>query len=374
MRITILHGGCFPIPPLLGGAVEKIWFALAREFARQGHRVVQVSRTFAGLPKRQLLDGVEHRRLEGYQRPLSFSELFLRELLFSFRALSELPCADIIVTHSITAPLLIRKARLGRLYVHAARFPKGQLRWYRHARRLQTVSQTVADAMIAQAPELAHLVHVIPNPHIQEDIRLNPLPKREPVLLFAGRVHPEKGVHLLCEAFLALPSSLRDLWRLLIAGSADASHGGGGPAYEQRLQSLAARSGDRIRLIGHVADDHELARLYASARLFVYPSLAATGETFGAAPLEALYWGCPVLVSHLPCFREFLRESVNGWSVHCTEEFGYATLSGKLSELLSHPELLEAASAAARETTDRFSLSRISALYLEDFTRIMQTA
>lgn len=371
MKITILHGGCFPVPPRLGGAVEKIWFALAKEFARRGHRVTQISRTFADLPNRQFLDGVEHRRIPGYERPLRFPLLFLRELWFSFRALAVLPTADLIVTHSITAPLLIRKKRWGRLYVHVARFPKGQMRWYRHARRLQTVSHAVADALLAQAPELAPQVTVIRYPHGQEHLTLDPQPEKTDTILFAGRVHPEKGVHLLLEAFARLPETVRSTWRLIIAGSAETAFGGGGSSYRQQLETLAQRVPGRVTFLGHIENATRLARLYAEARLFVYPSLAATGETFGAAPLEALYWGTPVLVSQLACFKEFLREGHNGWSVACSPEGSCDALSEKLSFLLAHPDELQRASTVARSTTERFSLSSVAADYLADFERLV---
>jgi len=37
-----------PVPPVMGGAVEKVWFALGQEFARRGHEVVLVSRALSG--------------------------------------------------------------------------------------------------------------------------------------------------------------------------------------------------------------------------------------------------------------------------------------------------------------------------------------
>ena len=43
MKITIVLGAFFPVPPIMGGAVEKVWFALGQEFARRGHEVVQIS-------------------------------------------------------------------------------------------------------------------------------------------------------------------------------------------------------------------------------------------------------------------------------------------------------------------------------------------
>ena len=59
-RITIVQGAFFPVPPLRGGAVEKDWQALGREFARQGHHVTHISRLCDGLSVTEERDGVQH--------------------------------------------------------------------------------------------------------------------------------------------------------------------------------------------------------------------------------------------------------------------------------------------------------------------------
>ena len=53
MKITIVQGAFLPVPPLLGGAVEKCWQALGQEFARRGHQVTHVSRAYGDLPARE---------------------------------------------------------------------------------------------------------------------------------------------------------------------------------------------------------------------------------------------------------------------------------------------------------------------------------
>ena len=50
MKITILQGAFLPVPTKRGGAVEKVWFGLGREFARLGHTVTHVSRRCDDLP------------------------------------------------------------------------------------------------------------------------------------------------------------------------------------------------------------------------------------------------------------------------------------------------------------------------------------
>ena len=37
MKITIVLGAFLPVPPVIGGAIEKSWFALAQEFVSRNH-------------------------------------------------------------------------------------------------------------------------------------------------------------------------------------------------------------------------------------------------------------------------------------------------------------------------------------------------
>jgi glycosyltransferase involved in cell wall biosynthesis len=70
-----------------------------------------------------------------------------------------------------------------------------------------------------------------------------------------------------------------------------------------------------IRFLGRIGDG-ELAWLYAHAELFVYLSL---DEGFGLPPIEALTFGCPVLVSDIPVFRENLGDQATFVDPHDVE-------------------------------------------------------
>ena len=222
MHITIVQGAFLPVPPLLGGGVEKAWYGLASEFARAGHAVTYVSRRFAGLPDEEVRDGVRHLRIPGFDAPRNKLLYRAGDLLYALRARRVLPAADVVVTNTIFLPLLTRNPIVGKVYVHVARFPKGQMRLYRHADRLQTVSSSVAQAIVAEAPAAADRVKVIPY-YLTSDPA--PLPAdafdapRDPIVLYLGRVHPEKGVDLLLRAFGDFAGRHPDVpWRLQIAG------------------------------------------------------------------------------------------------------------------------------------------------------------
>src|SRR5438309_4331626 len=207
MRITIVLGAFFPVPPVMGGGVEKVWFALAPEFARRGHEVVLISRKMPELPSEEMIAGVKHLRVRGFDMPRSLVWLKFLDLIYSFNTMSVLPEADILVTNTFWLPILIRNLKRGKICVQVARYPKGQMRFYRRAARLQAPSHAVARAIAAEAPALANKVAVVPNPVPKlvlsgvEGSATEPPPisAREKIILFVGRVHPEKGVHVLAE-------------------------------------------------------------------------------------------------------------------------------------------------------------------------------
>src|SRR5207302_35852 len=141
MRITIVLGAFFPVPPTMGGGVERVWFSLAPEFARRGHEVVMISRKMPDLPREETIDGVKHLRVDGFDTPRSLVWLKFLDLVYSIRTMSILPSADIIVTNTFWLPILLRHSARGKIYVHVGRYPKGQMRFYGRAARLQASSR-----------------------------------------------------------------------------------------------------------------------------------------------------------------------------------------------------------------------------------------
>ena len=83
-------------------------------------------------------------RIKGYDVPKSLLMLKWLDLLYSTRIRRILPDADILITHTFWLPILVRSTKYGKLYVHVGRSPKGQMKLYRHAARLQTVSSPIA--------------------------------------------------------------------------------------------------------------------------------------------------------------------------------------------------------------------------------------
>ena len=370
MRITIVLGAFFPVPPTMGGGVEKVWFALAPEFAKRGHDVTMISRKTANLPRLETRDGVKHIRLNGFDTPRSLIWLKLLDLIYSVRVMSILPAADIIVTNTFWLPILLRNPKHGKVYVQVARYPKGQMRFYGRAARLQAPSHAVARAIVAEAPQLAGNVSVVPNP-VPAPMQAAPtlISQREKIALYVGRLHPEKGVHLLVEAFARGTRAALNEWKLMIVGPTETRLGGGGEDYLSSLRSLAKDA--KIDFVPAIFDPTELARRFQSARLFVYPSLAERGESFGLAPLEAMAHGCAVLVSNLGCFEDFIRDGETGFVFDHRGDAPVETLRTKIDNLIADEARLEQVAARGRQKSAEYSVQRVAGQFLKDFELVI---
>lgn len=119
------------------------------------------------------------------------------------------------------------------------------------------------------------------------------------LVLFVGTLEPRKNIALLLDAWSVLAGRHGLRPTLVIVG-------GKGWFYESlfaRVQALGLA--DSVRFAGYVPDD-ELAKWYAAATLFVFPSLY---EGFGFTPLEAMASGVPVVTSNRSSLPEVVGDA-----------------------------------------------------------------
>ena len=142
-----------------------------------------------------------------------------------------------------------------------------------------------------------------------------------PVVLYVGRIAPEKNLDLAVRTFRAIQQQVpraRYVWV------------GDGPA----RAALQAANPDFI-FVG-MQRGEALARHYASADLFPFPSLS---ETFGNVILEALAAGLPVVAYEEGAAREHLLHGQNGYRIDAGNEKAFiesaVTLAGNAS-LIRH--------------------------------------
>jgi glycosyltransferase involved in cell wall biosynthesis len=241
------------------------------------------------------------------------------------------------------------------------------MRFYGHVARVLAVSRAIADAIIAQAPQLQPKIRVIPNP-VPFQIGASPGSGRSYSILFVGRIHPEKGIELLVRAFAGLPAQLSSNWKLKIVGPHETHLGGGGADFLRAMQRL----GGPIEWLGPIFDEAELRAQYRRAMIFAYPSLAETGEAFPVAPLEAMANGCVPLVSQLACFDDYIENGITGFIFNHRGN-GEKALTDCLDHLLRlHPNELSKIGDAARAKAAEFALEPVARRYLDDFASLLE--
>jgi len=371
MKITIVVGAFFPVPPIRGGAVEKAWFLLAQEFVRRGHEVIMISRAIPQFHREETLDGIKHIRVRGFDSPASLVWLKILDLIYSVRAMMRLRRGDIVVTNTFWLPILLRGSKRGQIYVHVARYPKWQMRFYSGVARLQTPSNAVGRAVEAEAPQLKHKIKVIPYPCPRPNDVPPSITQRDKIILFVGRVHSEKGVHLLVDAFANLPAEISKDWTLSIVGPAEEDLGGGGERYLAELKQAADRA-KKVFFHGPVFDLDSLQRHFYAARLFVYPSLAERGESFGLAPLEAMAHGCAVMVSSLECFTDFISAGETGFVFDHRLNNPADALRKRLESVMTDQTMLERVAENGYRRSADYSVDRVANQFLHDFSSLIE--
>ncbi len=243
---------------------------------------------------------------------------------------------------------------------------------YVRADRLQAISHAVADAILAQAPSVADRVVTIGFPLSDAFFCADRSRLRERTILFVGRIAREKGVHLLVKAFASMAQE-RGMagWKLRIVGPHAVSQGGDGAEYLAELTALARPLGSGCEFVGPVFDQAALIEAYRSAAIFVYPSLAETGEAFGLAPLEAMAAGCAVVLSSLRCFDDYVEDRVTALKFDHRGRAPENNLAAALAHLTTDGDLAARIAEAGVRAASRFRAAEIAARMLDDFASLL---
>ena len=121
----------------------------------------------------------------------------------------------------------------------------------------------------------------------------------------------------------------------------------------------------KIKLLFGDQTHKELKEIYASADVFVAPSITAKDgdkEGFGLVFLEAMASGLPVVGSNSGGIPEVVIDGKNGL---LTEEKNVADIAKKLNTLLENEELYRTLKNGALETAKKYDYSIIGQEYAQ---------
>ena len=118
------------------------------------------------------------------------------------------------------------------------------------------------------------------------------------VLLYVGRLSPEKEVDVIIQAYIALQKSNQQKTLLVIVGD--------GPE-ATKLKYLSAQN--KVIFTGSLSGTR-LSEAYASADIFVFASQV---ETFGNVVLEAMASGLAVVAYDRACAHQYVKHQQSGW-------------------------------------------------------------
>ncbi len=118
-----------------------------------------------------------------------------------------------------------------------------------------------------------------------------------------------------------------------------------------------------IRFTGNLSRD-DLARHYASANLFLYPSLT---ETFGNVVTEAMASGLPVVAFNYAAAARFIRHGENGWHVPLGD---HAAFISAALHLANDAGLRLRLGPAARQTAEGIPWDRVIDGFIADLQEV----
>jgi glycosyltransferase involved in cell wall biosynthesis len=383
--------------PVEGGSI-KIWsHEVARRLAGRRQVVVYARRGGNQAPV-EWADGVEYRRASAVSEPALLGRLrlpwhrsrppFSRAYAYcSYFARVAMDLRrfqpDCILLHNYSQGLPILRAFN----------PGARIALLMHCRWLEQLDRQMLEPRLRQAdlvcgcseflsegirrrfPQLAARVRTIYNGVDLE--RFSPAEGRGwNRVLFVGRVSPEKGVHVLLEAFervlrrrpeaelsivgpgaVLTPELLGDQGDdPLVSALAPLCR----PGYPESIKAnLPARVAPAVHFVGNVGYSR-LAEYYRRADLFVFPSILH--EAFGLPVAEAMAAGLPVIATESGGIPEVVQ---HGYTGLLAPRGNAGALAEAITLLLQEPKRARRMGQAGRERAGRFTWDRTAEQLVE---------
>lgn len=249
------------------------------------------------------------------------------------------------------------------------------------------VSDFIAAGVRRRFPSLAercrHIYNGVDIALFARPSDVRPEPKR---ILYVGRLAPEKGVHILLDAFkivlahhpdahLELIGPERILPREVMFPACEDPHVLAlEPYFQQGIYAELLRAkisgfpSGSISFFNQGVKFNELAPHYHAASIFTFPSVCE--ESFGMPLVEAMAAGPAVVATRGGAFPEIVEDGRSGLLVERSDP---RALADAILQLLSNPKQREAmAQAAFKRASTMFSWDRIVEDLMKQYERLFE--
>jgi len=386
-RVLLVPPPDLPVPAVQGGAVETLLTHLIRENEKQG-QLDLLCASVTDDAARRAAEGWQHTKMlyinrpGGHRRywPMVFLERcagiaapydpWYQKVQLSLAL--ELPPPDLIVAEggnltqcSAISRMFGRKRCLAHLHGQTTCTPVmddiygGVLALSDFIREDYLQSSTLD-------PQRAYILHncidtarFCPGPASKTLRAQLGFTDKDFVVLYCGRLDPDKGIHKLMEAIAALHEPHI---KLLIVGSPFFARTQQS-AFQRKLEQQAKSLGNRVQFTGYIPNE-DLPDYYRLADLCCVPTLVE--EAAGLVAVEAMACGRPVLATRSGGMPEYLA----GSQAVLVERGDTVTdqLAWSIRMLYEHPALCTEMGAAGAARGREFS----TAHYYEEFVRIVR--
>jgi glycogen(starch) synthase len=387
MRVMVLS---WEYPPVVVGGLGRHVHALCEAMAAAGHEVTVVSRHSPGAAYDEVVHGVRVVRVpedpplfDFEQSLLSWTMAFNHALTRAALAVADQTDPEVVHAHDwlVAHAATTLKHHLGVplvATVHATEAGRHQgwlpgalnrsihtVEWWLtyEARRVVTCSEYMRwevtrlfDLPPDKVTPIANGVDAAPVDH-DAVAAIRAEYGDAPLLLFAGRLVYEKGLHDVLRALPRLKRRHPGL-RLLVAGE-------GPQGDDLRAQAKALRLGRSVEWLGFVEPDR-LAALTAAADCALVPSIY---EPFGMVALEAAAAGTPLVVADTGGLREFVRHGATGLRFTSGDVAG---LADAVSLLLRDEVLARRLARAGRAALRDYTWPAIAARTVTEYARAVR--
>lgn len=404
-------------PVALNGVCDSIGVVadeLTRRLARS-HEVIVYSRRGADQENVERCAGVEHRRIPNVsdriisrlmtkldvlglrdpRRPFISSDLYNRHFIrLIVEDLAKQNC-DIVHVHNFSQFAPVIRSRLPDikivLQMHCqwlTQFDKALIEQNLFAVDLvlgcsDSVAAKVRRRFSSMAGRCRHLYNGVEMAPFMKLHRTARNPKK---ILFVGRVSPEKGVHVLLDAFKIVLSRHPDAHLEVIGPDfvprrdlmldvlddpniqAIAPLFRAGAYAEFLRKKISMLPANSVSFLNKGMPFADIVPHYQSAGVFCFPSVWE--EPFGMPMVEAMAAKTPVVATLGGAFPEIVEDRRSGILVDRADA---QTLADGILHVIANPKLAEAmAEAAYKRASELFTWDRVTADLLKEYERLME--